>query len=100
MVISDASVDEDSVPVACVPDVDPVTDSPVVHDVDSELAGGHNVVSEPVSVAGPVILVPDGEPVLVWPLGIGGVRMGLDPAVDMPCGVGLPLLAVPVDKPP
>jgi hypothetical protein len=65
MVISDASVDEASVPVACVPDVDPVSDCPDVQDVDCELAGGHNVVSEPVSVGEPDGPVPDGEPVIV-----------------------------------
>lgn len=100
MVISEPSEDEVPVAVACVPDVDPVPDCSVVHDVDPELAGGHKVVSEPVSVVDPDGPVADGEPVVVRPLGPGGVRTVVDPAVDKPCGVGLPFPDVPVGEPP
>jgi hypothetical protein len=72
----------------------------VVQDVDCELAGGHSVVSEPVSVAEPDGPVADGPTVMVWPLGSGGVRTVLDPAVDKPCGFGPPVGAEPVDAPP
>lgn len=73
----------------------PVDHDPVSWETD-ELAGGHKVVSDMDLVKVPVVPLAEGPIGMVCPLGTGGVTAVLVPAVESPCGLGVPVATEPV----